>query len=229
MTEKDFVIPKVVFEPGFSLDLAYPVNEKATTPFEEKWDELTDWIPEIQEEWESKEKRVLEITVNLLSKGFRRRELSAALILSPLPSMSYPLVINVSTFLKSSKDQKPRFYFFSTVYHELLHRYLNEGFSVDVLSSSPLLRKYIDRREPRAVISHLHLFAVQKWVYLNIGKEEELRKIVQWNSEADDLAYARAWTIVNELDGLEAYIKELQVRGTKSKEIAKQSRVRADL
>jgi hypothetical protein len=212
MTATELLIPTIFFEPGFSLDLAYPfgVGGKASPDFEERWDELAKWIPEIQQAWETKEKRVLEVTIDLLGKDFGRRELSVALILCPLPSMSYPLTVNASNFLKSSENQKPRFYFFSTLHHELLHCYLNENFSNEVLSSSPLLRKYIDRREPRAVISHLHLFAVQKAVCLKLEKEDELKRIIQWNSEADDPAYRRAWEIVNELDGFDAYITELK-------------------
>ncbi len=200
-------IPSLFLEPGFSLDLAFPFSENVHPDFDSKWVELTHWIPEIQEAWDTK-KQCLETTVDLLGKGFERRELSAALITCPLPSMSYPLVINVSGFLKSSKNRKPEFYFFSTLYHELLHRYLNEQFS-GVLSQSPLLRKYIDQRELRAVISHLHLFAVQKAVYLKLQMEGELRQIIQWNSESDDPAYTRAWDIVNRLDGFEAYLAEL--------------------
>ncbi len=210
MIKPNPLVPRILFEAGFSLDLSFPFEEKTAPDFSEKWDELSMWIPQVEKAWEEEGGRLLELTIELLRKGFGRRELSVALILCPLPSMSYPLVVNVSSFLYSSTNPKPQFYFFSTLYHELLHRYLNENFSAEVLSSSPLLRKYIDGREPRAVISHLHLFAVQKAVYLKLGKEEELKEIIEWNSQADDPAYRRAWEIVNELDGFDAYTKELK-------------------
>ena len=52
--------------------------------------------------------------------------------------------------------------------------------------------------------------AVMKHVYLKLGRENELDQIVAKDSSSDDKAYARAWQIVNEIEGHEAIIKEIK-------------------
>ena len=58
----------------------------------------------------------------------------------------------------------------------------------------------------------MHLFAVMKHVYLRLGREQQLTEIAAFESFNNDPSYARAWGIVNKLEGHEPYIKELRAK-----------------
>jgi hypothetical protein len=51
--------------------------------------------------------------------------------------------------------------------------------------------------------------AVMKMVYLKLGREEQLKQIIETDSEIDNPAYRRAWQIVNEIEGHHAFVQEL--------------------
>lgn len=199
-------IPRLYFEHAFALDTALPDSGGQN---EALWDELLNLIPSMERQWKSGGEPLLEETVKLLGKKFGREELSIALSLNDLPSMSYPLVVNVRSLLPSAVRPKSWPHFFTTVHHELLHRYLNENFSTDVFSRSPLLQKYINRGERQAVTSHLHLFAVQIEVYSQLGRKAELEDVDPENKEYTDANYKRAWDIVTRLESKEAFLSEL--------------------
>jgi hypothetical protein len=73
---------------------------------------------------------------------------------------------------------------------------------------SKLIEKYA--HEPVVVLTHLHLTALMKQVYLKLGRAELLREIVVGDSAAEDPAYRRAWEIVNDIEGHEAFVNELR-------------------
>ena len=200
MQETSVEFPRLVFEPAFALDTA--VADPAPN---EEWDKLLQWIPIAQQRWIEEGEPLLRETVRLLKQPFGRLELSVALSLSHLPSMSYPLVVNVKALLGTSTPWPE---FFSVVHHELLHRYLNENFSPR-LKSSPLLRKYLDQGEDRMVRAHLHLFAVQREVYSRLERRAELDQLERSNQGDEKACYRRAWEIVSRLEAKQAFMADL--------------------
>ena len=96
------------------------------------------------------------------------------------------------------------FLFSGLVFHELLHTYIGR---YDRLESR-LIEKYSG--EPLVVLTHLHLTALMKRVYLKLGRADQLREIVARDSASEDPAYRRAWQIVNDIEGHEAFVRELR-------------------
>ena len=97
--------------------------------------------------------------------------------------------------------------FTSCVFHELLHVWIDENIDKN---SSPLLAKY--REEDCHAREHLHLMAIQKMVYIKINRkdivdvlDEGYRKF-EWSP-----AYCRAWEIVNDIEGYETVLKDIEV------------------
>jgi hypothetical protein len=120
--------------------------------------------------------------------------------------MSVPLLINVRRFLEGPTQGRPQpmFLFCALVFHELLHTYIGR---YDRLESK-LVEKY--SREPLVVLTHLHLMALMKRVYLELGRGDQLREIVARDSAAEDAAYRRAWQIVDNIEGHEVFVSELK-------------------
>jgi hypothetical protein len=129
----------------------------------------------------------------------------AALTLCPVSSMSTPLLINVRRFLDGPTGEKPQpMYLFSAlVFHELLHTYIPYP-----LPGSRLMEKYKD--EPTMVLTHLHLMAVMKHVYLKLRRREQLQEIIAWDSAAENPIYRRGWQIVNDIEGHRVFVDELK-------------------
>jgi hypothetical protein len=122
--------------------------------------------------------------------------------------MSNPLIINARRFLPSLMKQNPwpLSRFSAIVFHEILHTHLPPLYA----GKSLLLAKYKD--ETPVVRNHLYLFSVMKHVYLKLGREQQLSDIVTIDSSSNDPSYARAWEIVNKIDGYELFMKELRGR-----------------
>jgi len=59
------------------------------------------------------------------------------------------------------------------------------------------------------VKNHLHLMAIMKMVYLKLDREEQLKQIIEKDHEIDNPAYGRAWQIVNDIEGHQAFVQEL--------------------
>ncbi len=131
----------------------------------------------------------------------------ATLTLCPIPSMSRPLLINVRPFLDGPTQQKPRpmFLFSAVVFHELLHTYVMGALPQ---GQSTLLARY--KSEELTVQHHLHLMAVMKMVYLKLDREAQLQQIIEKGSASDNPGYRRAWQIVNDIEGHQAFVQELR-------------------
>jgi hypothetical protein len=149
---------------------------------------------------------LLAATVAEINKPFPYKEMLATLTLCPIQSMSRPLLINICPFLDGPTQQKPRpmFLFSALVFHELLHTYVLRARSQ---GTSALLERY--KSEEPIVKNHLHLMAVMKMVYLNLGRAEQLQQIIETDSASDNPAYRRAWQIVNEIEGHQTFTQEL--------------------
>ncbi len=86
-------------------------------------------------------------------------------------------------YLKSLLGDKaaPMTRFSRTVFHEVLHRYVNDRIETLPGKTTPLLTKYRD--EPQVVQKHLHVVAIMKAVYAKLGREKDLEEIMQLNNQ----------------------------------------------
>lgn len=144
----------------------------------------------------------------IFEMGFRRKELTATLSVCPkTPSYSNPLVLNVTRYLKSYMGEEPvrsDDSFADLVFHELLHTWIVEN----VDWPTPLLQKYIG--EEPVTRNHLHLMAMQKFIYTKLNREDLLKMIDIQYSHSFSQAYVRAWEIVSKVEGHEAFISEIK-------------------
>jgi hypothetical protein len=72
-----------------------------------------------------------------------------------------------------------------------------------VLSSSALIKKYAG--ESPQTLNHLHVMALEKLALVKVNGNTDLMGYVNFNP-----AYKRAWQIVNDIEGYEAFVKELK-------------------
>ena len=152
------------------------------TKIEPQWyEELKTKIKAFQDGWDHEAPLLLGTTIAAINKPFPYKEMLATLTLCPIQSMSRPLLINVRPFLDGPAQQKlrPMFLFAALVFHELLHTYVIAARSQ---STSALLERY--KSEEPVVKNHLHLMAVMKMVYLKLGREEQLKQIIETDSQA---------------------------------------------
>ena len=195
--------PQVDFVFGYRpFDLSCEVWTKQ--PIDQSWyGELRSQLPALRSEWAKEAPVLLGETVSVLNAPFRRNELTAFLTLCAIPSMSAPLIINGRLFLPSPMKQSPwpLSRFSAIVFHEILHTHLPPFYA----GKSSLFAKYKD--ETPVVQNHLHLLALMKYVYLKLGREEQLNDIVTTDSSGKDPSYARA---IVKIEGHESFIKELR-------------------
>jgi hypothetical protein len=161
-------------------------------------------VPEMAREWEANAPALLGTTVELVGARFQATELHAVLSVCRTPSMSHPLVINVRRYVSRLDRPPDKALIVGAVFHEVLHWYVNPLVPRD----SRLIEKY--RGQPELVLRHLHLLALQKQVYLKLGRGEELARIVEADGALPNPAYRRAWQIVNEVEGSAPFVAELK-------------------
>jgi hypothetical protein len=94
--------------------------------------------------------------------------------------------------------------FADLVFHEMLHTWVTENMTWP----TPLTTKY--GNEERTVTNHLHLMALQKFVYTELGRADLLRMIDDQYRNMSAPAYNRAWEIVSTIEGYEAFIAEIE-------------------
>jgi len=197
--------PSVKFDYHFvPFDRACSELGKTEIPVE-RIEELNERLGEFQKHWDQEGARLLEAMIAATGKPFKQTELVAVMSLCEFPSMSHPLLINMRRFLESGPEDPPRSMssFLSLVFHELLHIYVDDN-----LENSPLSEKYAE--EPGSVKSHMHLMAMMKKVYLQLGLEAELQQVINEDRKAGRPIYLRSWEIVNELEGYQPLVDELK-------------------
>jgi len=184
-------------------------SSNGTEVTEEKRQQLLGKVDNIQAEWDKLGPELLATTEKLIGKPFRRREVTATLFLcGKTPSMSVPLLVNGNWFV-DGKRQLPDDMATHIVFHELLHIYVVDHIG----GETPLRKKYEADGEHYLILNHLHLMAVQKLVYLELGLEEELARVIANDSVLAKGAYKRAWGIVNDV-GHEVFVAELTAEQT---------------
>jgi len=184
-----------------------PIDAAAVTELENRLDSF-------REQWRKEAPQLLGTTVKLTKARFQFRETKAALSLCfGFPSISLPLIINMRFYLKSLRGDKaaPMTRFSATVFHEVLHRYVNDRIETLPGKTTPLLTKYRD--EPQVVQNHLHVGAIMKAVYAKLGREKDLEEdsAVEQTLRRSAPAIKRAQEIVDK-EGAENFISEIRKR-----------------
>lgn len=192
----------------FSYSFLYDGVCASNNPVQEQWAiEANSREAEFKAIWDSEAPALFSKLFEEFPKGFSRREMTATLSVCPAaPSMSNPLILNVTRFLKSymgDKPTRPNYVFVDLVFHELLHTWLVENLK----RPTPLLIRYKD--EPKSVLNHLHLMALQIHVYKLLGRQDLLDWIASQYPRLPGV-YPRAWEIVSRIEGYEAFIAEIK-------------------
>lgn len=168
-------------------------------------------VPAYRAQWAARGPELLRSEASIVGQPFVFHETTAALVTCGLPSMSFPLILNVQSFLRgragTGGDAGEMTEFVNTLWHELSHRYVE-----DILRPrgrrTPLLEKYAG--ETPVTRSHLHLFAIQELVYRQLGLQKELDLVFEVERGLMNGGnFARAHEIVAK-EGAEAFVRELR-------------------
>ncbi len=168
--------------------------------------ELKNRIPEFQKRWDEDSSELLKILMTEFKNDFSRAEYTASLsACAPAPSMPDPLVLNVSRYLKafwaqgSPKDMK---LFVDVPFHELLHLWLSENLPQE----TPIKLKY--KNEKLGVVSHIHLFAMESFIYEKAKKADIWMEIHDFHIRMGGI-HKRAMEILDK-EGRDLILKELK-------------------
>ena len=168
----------------------------------EEWKtELVTRQPEFEELWASIGPKMIAATESITGNSFPADEISARLILCNLPSQSIlGLSVNMRYALRSfTSHPVPMRYKVDTLFHELLHNYLDEY----PVRNSKLTQQHAS--EPDRVQNHLHLLALEKAVFIKLGELQALKDVITIDSQLPNGYYKRAWEIINATD--DEYLK----------------------
>jgi hypothetical protein len=169
--------------------------------------EVNDRLPQWKKLWDQDGTQLLTMAIKLTGRPFPRNNISVPLSLCSFPSMSAPLFVNVRYALKNFTGQpNTDDVTISTIEHELLHDYIDSFLP----KKTALLTKYSS--EKKMVQGHLHLFALQKAIYLALGRESTLKKVIEKDKSLPNGDYRRAWEIVNDKEDYSAFVAELRER-----------------
>jgi hypothetical protein len=158
-----------------------------------------------RDSWNQQGQQLLKTTIQLVGIPFKEKNFQVSLSLCSFPSMSAPLIVNARYALASfTKKPISNDVFISTIYHEILHNYIDQ-FLAD---STPLLKKY--KSESKGVLNHLHLLALEKAVYIQLGWQSKLKIIIEKDQSLPNHDYKRAWEIVNSEESYLSFIEELK-------------------
>ena len=202
--------PEVSFEYSPIFDV--PCAELTKQPIEsEAITELNSRLDLFRKSWREEAPQLFKTTVKLTEVPFQFRETRAALSLCRgFPSMSNPLLINVSFFLAATrgKNVAPMTQFSNLIFHEILHRYVSDRIKALPDKTTPLLTKYRD--EPLRVRSHLHLFAIMNEVYRKLERQKDLDAVIAWEQTVKSAPIAKRAREIVDKEGAENLIREFR-------------------
>ena len=191
---------------AYSWLLDNTVAEKTNFIVKPEWvDELEKRTPEFQQSWNDQAGILLGKTIELTGgRTFKETEMHAAFVLCNMASLSFPLVLNVRRYLTVVLGPRvePMYLFNAQVFHELLHTFVVENLP----DTTPLQEKY--KNEDQVTKNHLHLMAIQKAVYTSLGRLDELKALIDSDSQIGG-SYKRSWDIVNSED-YQAFVDEFK-------------------
>jgi hypothetical protein len=172
--------------------------------------ELEAMLPELRRAWARDGQPVLDRIFADTGKRLPGGRHNVHLTLCDIPSSSpFGTIVNMRHALPGATDDPvPLRYKVAVIDHELLHRTLAR---VD-LSGSELLKAH--STESRRVRDHLHLFALLKAAFLDLGRTSALEELVRIDGRLPEPAYRRAWEIVNAGSGTyRLYVEEVRRAG----------------
>lgn len=203
----------ILYPPGGSLldrlcatDFKQPLDQKALQAAVQQRDAF-------QKQWDTEGPAYLSAAMSAIGLPFPYKEMQATLSVCLPDSTSIPLIIDVRPFLPGAARPAPAWEFTEIVFHELMHSYVRP-----ILTHSELMKKYAN--EPPTVKYHLHVMALEKLVLLKLHRPDALKTLDHDYRNGPDPAYKRAWEIVNDEEGYEAFVGELKhyVRATKPRQ-----------
>ncbi len=194
-------------------------------------DEIKARLPEFRAAWAAEGPELLRAAAKLTGHPFRFSETVATLQgCTGVPSMSAPLTIEAAPFTQAAggKDvlvkvdgaaparallpklpPQPIRKFVYSLWHELMHRYVSDSLAAIGPGTTPLLRKYA--AEHNVTRNHLHLFAIERVLWRQIGRETEIAERIAEKKARRARYYERAYEIVEE-EGAGAFIAEMRPR-----------------
>lgn len=211
------VSPRITFRYDSRIDQYFcPVARSLRVPmnsipvdvsFDRLRQDLTTELPRLQKLWDEQGPVLLKAASEMLHSKFSYEQDETLLFFCPsFPSWAKPRMISVWQYMPSvpAENRWQNVEFVDVVFHEHLHMLINRLLGWKL--KSPILEKY--KNEALFTKIHLHLYAVQKSVYLNLGMNREWQLIRGRNSTFPP-QYRRSVEIV-EQEGTQAFVDELR-------------------
>ena len=201
--------PEITFE--YSPFFDAPCANLTKQPIEpEAIKELASRLDSFREHWRKDAPQLFAATIKETGVPFQFRETKAALHLCPgFDSMSLPLLFNMRAFLRTTQGEREgsMTHFSNYVFHENLHRYVNDCIRLLPARTTPLLTKYAS--EPPPVRAHLHLFAIMNEVYRKLGREKDLASIIAFEQTGTTAAVLKRAREIVDKEGANNLIREI--------------------
>ena len=201
-------IPKVSFNHAQIFDARCAQLLRDTIP-DAASRELDQLLSGLHARWSKEGPKLLQGVVQITGWKFEFPEANFAAILCNFGSVSFPPIVDMRPFLKSTAkgEVESEAVFETVIIHEVLHHYVDDRLDAWPDGISPLLIKYKD--ESAVVRNHLHLFAIEKLLYSRLRMESYLAEsIVSENKLGPAASFRRAREIVDR-ETPQAFIKEL--------------------
>lgn len=206
-------VTKIEFEYADIFDEVCAKNSKIEIKLETKAAAYVS-TPTFQKFWDSEGPTLLKTLFNIVGKEFYRKELTAYTSVCNFKPMSAPFLLRIGKWINKT-DDGTKIAFVQITFHEFIHKYIVAHWDY---STSKLLYKYKD--EDGGVISHMHLMALEKAVYLELGRHDFLKLAEDTYINVIGGAYKRSWEIVNHDDDYKLFLAEVQ-KSLKNKEFGK--------
>ncbi|NII24844.1 hypothetical protein HB364_07135 [Pseudoflavitalea sp. X16] len=172
---------------------------------QEDMDELSGRLGEFQAIWDKEGSIYLQTVLKETGRSFPWQDVEATLTACDFPSMGSPLIIYTKSFLSSAPKPHPVSVFPIVVFHELMHIFLRA-----VNDSSLLKKKYV--LESPFTLGQLQVMALEKFVLLKLGRLDIIKWLDTRYRTRFSPEHRRAWEIVNDIEGCEAFIEELKIK-----------------
>jgi len=169
-------------------------------------------LPSYRAQWATRGPVLLRAETEIAGQPFTYHEEFPAIITCGIPSMSFPLVLNAH-LIRAGRDAAgteagEMTNFVNVLWHEMSHRFVHDIRDRYPDRMTPLLAKY--SAEPPAVLSHLHLYAIEQLVYRKLGLQQDLDLVRTVQKKARNATVtARALEIVAK-ETPEAFVRELR-------------------
>jgi hypothetical protein len=191
-----------IFDPPCAELTKEPIDPEAVKELERR-------LGAFEEYWQKDAPALLGTVPLITGVPFRFQETRAALTLCRFSSMSIPLIVNMRPYVAVIAKEKitPLPVFSNTVFHEVLHRYVDDCIKTLPGATTPLLEKYAS--EPPVVRNHLHLYAIEHLVHQRSGRmKDEETAIADERRLKSGTALARAREIVA-FEKAESFVHEI--------------------